>query len=203
MSFCASFQTTAFAQKKSERDQYTITVEGLGCPFCAYGLEKKFKEFKGIKHIKIEMETGVFTFSFPADKPLSVEQVKNQVEEAGYTAKSTVIKRTDGSIEKDELIIEEKIVSEDAVVLKDDFFVAGNCNMCAARIEKTALKLNGVFKAKWNKKSKMLTVEFDENSTTISAIEKAIAKAGHDTSTAKADDEIYNNLPPCCLYDRK
>ena len=36
------------AQSKT-MDEFTVQVDGLGCPFCAYGLEKKFKEFKGIK----------------------------------------------------------------------------------------------------------------------------------------------------------
>ena len=30
----------------------------------------------------------------------------------------------------------------------------------------------------------------------------AIAKAGHDTDMHKAKDEVYNELPSCCKYDR-
>jgi periplasmic mercuric ion binding protein len=33
-------------------------------------------------------------------------------------------------------------------------------------------------------------------------IEMAIAKAGHDTPHHKAKDEVYNELPGCCKYDR-
>ncbi|MFT4565961.1 MAG: mercuric ion binding protein [Saprospiraceae bacterium] len=35
--------------KKADRDNFTMQVDGLGCPFYAYGLEKKFKKFKGLK----------------------------------------------------------------------------------------------------------------------------------------------------------
>ena len=50
------------------KDKFMVQVDGLGCPFCAYGLEKKFKEFKGIKNVKIDIETGDFSFSYPAEK---------------------------------------------------------------------------------------------------------------------------------------
>ena len=33
-----------------------------------------------------------------------------------------------------------------------------------------------------------------------SAIQKAIAKAGHDTEKFKAPDKVYKQLPECCLY---
>ena len=29
-----------------QNDQFTLRVEGLGCPFCAYGLEKKIQKSK-------------------------------------------------------------------------------------------------------------------------------------------------------------
>ena len=31
---------------QSDMDQFEVKVEGLGCPFCAYGLEKKFNELE-------------------------------------------------------------------------------------------------------------------------------------------------------------
>jgi mercuric ion binding protein len=86
--------TVAFAQKNM--DVFEVQVDGLGCPFCAYGLEKKFKEFKGIKDVKIDIETGDFSFQYPAEKSLSLTAVVQQVEKAGYTPMKTLIKRANG-----------------------------------------------------------------------------------------------------------
>jgi copper chaperone CopZ len=77
--------------------------------------------------------------------------------------------------------------------------VSGNCDMCKARIEKAA-KIDGVTKAEWNKKDKMLTATFDPAKTNIDAIGKKIAAAGHDTEKAKATDAVYDKLPGCCQY---
>ena len=86
-------------QAQKAMDQFEIQVDGLGCPFCAYGLEKKFKELKGIKKVAIDIETGDFSFQYPAEKELTMEMVIKQVEKAGYTPVTSKITRADGTIE--------------------------------------------------------------------------------------------------------
>ena len=80
--------------------------------------------------------------------------------------------------------------------------VYGNCGMCKSRIEK-ALKYEGISKADWDSKSKLLTVSFDEEKTNLKEIEKKISGVGHDTQSLKAEDVVYNKLPGCCKYDRE
>ena len=83
------------------------------------------------------------------------------------------------------------------------FKVYGNCGMCENRIEKAALGVEGVNSADWDKETKMLKLTCDVSKVKVENIHKAIAKVGHDTDKAKADDEVYSNLPGCCKYDRK
>lgn len=182
-------------------DRFKVQVDGLGCPFCAYGLEKKFKEFKGIEDVKINIETGDFTFAYPAEKQLTLEAVEKQVEKAGYTPISGEVTRTDGSIEAmhggaDTPVLDVKNK------LTETTRVAGNCGMCKARIEKAASSQTGVFDAIWDKDSKQLMVTFDQTRTSLEAVEKAIARAGHDTENHKAHKDSYDNLPGCCHYER-
>lgn len=80
------------------------------------------------------------------------------------------------------------------------FTVAGLCEMCKDRIEKAAMSVDGVSNAVWDMSKKDLNLDFDNKKTSLSAIHKAIAKAGHDTELFKADDATYNALPECCLY---
>jgi copper chaperone CopZ len=185
---------------QSDRDHIEVKVDGLGCPFCAYGLEKKFKEFKGIKDVNIEMETGQFTFTYPSEDGLSLEQIENQVDAAGYTAVKTIITRSTGEIESSEA--NTTVLNSDSKVISEQIFVAGNCGMCKARIEKAASDIDGVVSADWDKETKLLNVEFDQSQTDVSKIAIEVAKAGHDTKTSKADNETYEGLPGCCHYDR-
>lgn len=81
-----------------------------------------------------------------------------------------------------------------------EFKVSGNCEMCKERIETAAKSVAGVALAEWSTETKMLHVNFDGSKTNVEAIQKAIAKSGHDTGKYKAPDEVYNSLPECCLY---
>lgn len=84
----------------------------------------------------------------------------------------------------------------------EEFKVYGNCGMCETRIEKAAGAVEGVIKADWSTETKMLTVKYDDSKVQASAIHKAVAKVGHDTDLATAEDQVYSKLPGCCKYDR-
>jgi len=80
--------------------------------------------------------------------------------------------------------------------------VYGNCEMCKNRIEEAAKSEIGVISADWNIDSKMLHLEFDPEKVSLGTVEKAIAAVGHDTEHYRAPDNVYDELPGCCLYDR-
>ncbi len=82
-----------------------------------------------------------------------------------------------------------------------DFKVWGNCGMCKKTIEKS-LETNGI-KADWNKKTKMIHVEYDSVKYTSEQIHSMIAEAGYDTELKKGNDEAYAKLHSCCKYERK
>jgi len=135
--FLSASITPLSGQKKSkERDLFEVEVDGLGCPFCAYGLEKKIKEFKKIKDIKIDMETGDFSFTSPTENALTLVDVEAKIDKAGYTPIALKVTRADGTVE-----VGEELKASDKIV---------------------------------------------KNST----------------RNMSSDDEVYENLPACCLYDR-
>lgn len=82
------------------------------------------------------------------------------------------------------------------------FKALGNCGMCENRIETAAKNVKGVSSAEWDKTTKMVTVVMDTTVTHLNAVQKAVAKVGHDTDKVKATTEVYNALPGCCKYER-
>lgn len=185
-----------YAQK--QRDQIDVQVDGLGCPFCAYGLEKKFKEFKGIKDIAIDIETGDFSFTYPAEKHLEMNAVLSQVKKAGYTPNKATIKRADGTTDTHDPTTTLASGSEEM----STFWVDGKCGMCKSRIENTALAIPGVTAAAWDVQSKKLDLTIQPNPETVTAVQKALVAAGHDLENLKAAAADYKALPPCCKYRR-
>ncbi len=87
----------------------------------------------------------------------------------------------------------------DDEIKEEKIKVFGNCGQCKTRIEKT-LKIPEVKYAKWDKKTKMLTIAYKSDAITLDSLQKLIASVGHDTEKFKAPDSVYNELPGCCLY---
>ena len=83
--------------------------------------------------------------------------------------------------------------------VKANIKVFGNCGMCKQRIE-TALDHNGVKLAAWDSKTKNLEIVYNPKKITELQIHELIAGVGHDTEKVKAKDDVYANLPFCCLY---
>ena len=66
----------------------TIEVDGLACPFCAYGLEKNLQDIEGVDNIKINIEEGTVSFVIAKGKQISKELVLKTIKEAGFTPNS-------------------------------------------------------------------------------------------------------------------
>ena len=82
------------------------------------------------------------------------------------------------------------------------FAVLGNCGMCKDRIERAAYSVRGVRSASWDQEKQQLEVKFRPERTNQEQIERAVAKAGHDTQHFLTHDETHANLHQCCIYKR-
>lgn len=185
----------AFAQN----DKFAVKVDGLGCAYCAYGLETKFKEVEGISKIAIDLKIGLLTYEMPAATAMTIAQVQEQVAAAGYTTRKVDIVRASGETEATEETAVAQ-VENTAGGTESAFRVSGSCEMCKARIEKAAAGVKGVKKAEWNAETQMLSLVFKGTGTDIAAVKEAVAKSGHDTDGPQATDAKYASLPGCCKY---
>ena len=97
--------------------------------------------------------------------------------------------------EKSKMATKKEVVGNKTEMIK----VAGNCETCKTRIEKAA-KVEGVTKAEWSVKTKMLTLVYNPAKVKSDDIQKKLAAVGHDTPKYKADAKVYSALPGCCKY---
>ena len=63
---------------------YSIQVDGLACPFCAYGVEKQLHAIEGVESVATEIKTGVVTITMHGGAMLTEEAAKKAVEDAGF-----------------------------------------------------------------------------------------------------------------------
>ena len=71
-------------------DHYEVQVDGLACPFCAYGLEKKLKKLPGVANVQIELKTGRASFDVSSGVLLP-EPVQDAVHGAGFTPRDVEV----------------------------------------------------------------------------------------------------------------
>jgi mercuric ion binding protein len=77
---------------KAEIERATLRVDGLACPFCAYGLEKKLKDIKSITTYDIDMKEGKVFLGVKPDVQIEIDSFNKTVKEAGFTLRSVSLR---------------------------------------------------------------------------------------------------------------
>jgi len=72
-----------------------VRVDGLACPFCAYGLEKKLKRIEGVEGLEIMLNEGLAIVYFDEGTQIDEGVLEEKVREAGFTPRGITIE--DGS----------------------------------------------------------------------------------------------------------
>ncbi|MFQ5736448.1 MAG: heavy-metal-associated domain-containing protein [Thermodesulfobacteriota bacterium] len=72
----------------------SITVDGLSCPFCAYGLEKKLKKMEGVENLVIDIENGRVEIILKDKSYYDQDELRRLVKDAGFTPRGIEVKDT-------------------------------------------------------------------------------------------------------------
>lgn len=72
--------TSAFSAQQA----YKLRVDGLACPFCAYGVEKKLNAIKGVQGVGIDIASGTVTVTMADGASLDEATAKQAVKDAGF-----------------------------------------------------------------------------------------------------------------------
>ncbi len=97
-------------------DHYEVQVDGLACPFCAYGLEKKLKKLPGATNVQIELNAGRAAFDVVSGVLLP-GPVENSVRDAGFTARDIMVTAS-GTVESEGNDLRLDIGGEQTLVLR-------------------------------------------------------------------------------------
>ncbi len=67
---------------------YALGVDGLSCPFCAYGIEKELASVDGVERIDVDIEAGLITVRMAAGATLDEGRARKATEDAGFSLRS-------------------------------------------------------------------------------------------------------------------
>ncbi len=67
---------------------YKLRIDGLACPFCAYGIEKQLSKLEGVVRIDVDIEKGAVTVRLNEGATLDEATAKAAVKRAGFTLRA-------------------------------------------------------------------------------------------------------------------
>lgn len=85
-----STSTVAQSQEKQDDQEYysgkiKIRIDGIACPFCSLGLEKKLKDMEGVEKVEINIEDAYAVLFLEKDTKISRKQIFDRITKAGFT----------------------------------------------------------------------------------------------------------------------
>lgn len=75
-------------------NDYVLQINGLACPFCAFGIEKKFSKQTGVENTNVNLGNGVLIVTVTPETRFTDAQLKQIVSEAGFVLKTVLSRPT-------------------------------------------------------------------------------------------------------------
>jgi len=75
----------------ADGNQYQMRVDGLACPYCAYGIEKHLRKIDGVEDIVVDLDNGLVTVDVAAGVTLTEEQMVKLFNDSGFTYRSMLV----------------------------------------------------------------------------------------------------------------
>ncbi len=72
------------AAKVDQPREIQVTILGMSCPFCAYGVQQRLKKLDGVAELQVVLETGIATLKLEDDADLSNKLLEKTVIQAGF-----------------------------------------------------------------------------------------------------------------------
>ncbi len=71
----------------ADRADIVLRVDGLACPFCAYGLEQKLKALDAIDRVDVKLNEGEVFLVLKADETVEDAVLTKAVTDAGFVVR--------------------------------------------------------------------------------------------------------------------
>jgi len=72
--------------------EYRMRVDGLACPYCAYGIEKKLKAIDGVEAVEVDLDRGLVKVRTREDLRFTEPQLRQLFQDAGFTYRSMEVR---------------------------------------------------------------------------------------------------------------
>lgn len=72
------------APARAQMQAAELRVNGMTCPFCTFGIEKKLRHVSGVDEVEVLLDEGRIRLMFSAQNVATVQDIENAVKDAGF-----------------------------------------------------------------------------------------------------------------------
>lgn len=69
-----------------------LRVNGMTCPFCAYGIEKKLRNIDGVQEVEVLFDEGILRLTLAPDNKATTRDLDSAVKKSGFKLSGLTIK---------------------------------------------------------------------------------------------------------------
>jgi len=154
-----------------------VRVDGLACPFCAYGLEKKLKRVEGVTGLEIQLNEGLAVLYFGEDARIDEDLLAEKVREAGFTPRGITAEAAPPV---------ERAPAAGGDEARAELAIDGmRCGYCSANITASLQEVPGVTSVSVDFERKTAMVAYDPARTDPQALIEAVREAGDFSASLK------------------
>jgi len=151
----------------------SLRVDGLACPFCAYGLEKKLKKVDGVEKLEIKINEGIVILHFKEGAKIDESLIAKKVKEAGFTPGKFEV---EGKSKQ-----EKKETNEHKITLNVDGM---SCDGCVSRVKVALSKIDCVQDVEVSLSDKKVTFTCTKGKTDPGQFVDAVEELGFKAEVA-------------------
>ncbi len=90
-----------FSGPAASASEFTLRIDGLACPFCAFGVEKKLLELPGVSGIEVLLDEGKVVLALSEGAELDVAALDEAVRKAGFPLRALLVRDVPGVLSRD------------------------------------------------------------------------------------------------------
>lgn len=85
LALVASTFSAAAQAPAGDGNQAVVTVQGMQCPFCAYGIKKHLAKLAGVTRVDVELAKNQAIVTVAPDAKVTDAQIQQAIRKAGFT----------------------------------------------------------------------------------------------------------------------
>lgn len=85
---------SARAASEVEASRVAVRVDGLTCPFCGYGIEKRIKRLEAVASYRVNVSKGAVELIAKPGRAIAPELVRQAIANAGFTPRAITLTAT-------------------------------------------------------------------------------------------------------------